>query len=406
MSSHSTRAAVLALLLTALSSCAPAPGAASPAGAGRAVRVATWNLHDLFDAQDDPATLDEVPAEAEVEARLAGAAAVLRAVAADVVVVQEVEDRALLARLGAAAGYPEVRLVEGNDPRGIDVGALSRLPVAGYRTHRDERGEDGRLLWPRDCVELAVEVGAARLVVVASHLSSALSDDGTRRTAQAARLRAIADAARAAGAQVVAGGDLNDQPTSAPLAPLLGDGAWRDAPALLARSAWTWGSGGRREVLDHLAVPRADEGSVLASAIVDGAEVAAASDHRPVVLDLWVEGAALPAGEARSEIRGGGHMPDDPTLDPTPGLAGGPGPTPPGVDDNTPHAVPPEPAPEPRQVQEGAREGVTGVPRHAPSAERQEQAGEIAERSAGTRGAEVEQDQRREATREEPGERG
>jgi endonuclease/exonuclease/phosphatase family metal-dependent hydrolase len=130
-----------------------------------------------------------------------------------------------------------------------------------------------------------------RLAVVGSHFSSALSDDGTRRALQAARLRELADAVMAGGAAaVLAGGDLNDGPASAALAPLLGDGAWVE-PATMGplNLTWTWTGGGRLEVLDHLAVPRASAGAVLAAAVVGGADVAAASDHRPVVLDVWVD---------------------------------------------------------------------------------------------------------------------
>jgi hypothetical protein len=60
----------------------------------------------------------------------------------------------------------------------------------------------------------------------------------------------------------------------------------------------------------------------------------------------------------------------------TPGLAGGPGPTPPGVTDGTPEPI------------EGAGEGVASAPR---GAQEQKEAGEVAERSAGTRQADVRQ---------------
>jgi hypothetical protein len=61
--------------------------------------------------------------------------------------------------------------------------------------------------------------------------------------------------------------------------------------------------------------------------------------------------------------------PPPPALDETPGLVGGPGPTPPGVDDGTP-----------KPALEGA------APESAAS---QQRAGEAAERSAGTRQADV-----------------
>lgn len=284
---------LLAALPLALVACAPPPpevGAAPPAAL---LRVATWNVHDLFDAEDrlaPPGALDAVPSPAEVEAKLARVAAVLARVDADVVLLQEVENLAVLAALAARAGYPEARLVEGNDPRGIDVAVLSRLPVVDYVSHRAERDQDGAPLWPRDCVEAHLATGGRRLVLLGTHLSSARSDDGTRRARQAARLRALADGLLAGGAgRVIAGGDLNDVPGSAALAPLLGDGAWiAPAAALPPELAWTWSGGGAREVLDHLLLPRADEATVVRAAVEGGSDVAAASDHRPVVLDLRI----------------------------------------------------------------------------------------------------------------------
>ncbi len=280
------------VILLALLACGPPPGGGAGAS-GVVVRVATWNVHDLFDSEDrllPPGDRDLVPSPGEVEAKLDRVATVLRRVDADVVVLQEVENAAILAALAARAGYPEARLVEGTDPRGIDVAVLSRVPVVAYVSHQADRDATGRPLWPRDCVEAHLDVaGGRRLVVVASHFSSALSDDGTRRTLQAARLRELADAAARSGACVVAGGDLNDAPGSAALAPLLGDGAWVEPAAGPLDVAWTWSGGGRREVLDHLAVPRASAGAVLAAGVAGGADVSAASDHRPVVLDLRVD---------------------------------------------------------------------------------------------------------------------
>jgi endonuclease/exonuclease/phosphatase family metal-dependent hydrolase len=285
----------LSALAAALLACGPPPPPVhlEPSAARALVRVATWNVHDLFDAEDrlvPPGAGDAVPPAYEVEAKLDRVAAVLRRVDADVVLLQEVENATILGDLAARAGYPEARLVEGNDPRGIDVAVLARLPLLAYVSHLADRDGAGRPLWPRDCVEAHLAAGdGARLVLLGSHLSSALSDDGTRRALQAARLRELADGARAGGASlVVAGGDLNDVAASAALAPLLGDGVWVEpAAALPPELAWTWFGAGRREALDHLVVPRASAGAVLHAEVMGGADVEAASDHRPVVLDLW-----------------------------------------------------------------------------------------------------------------------
>ncbi|HSD20562.1 MAG TPA: endonuclease/exonuclease/phosphatase family protein [Anaeromyxobacter sp.] len=265
----------------------PAPGAAHDP-AGSIVRIVTWNVHDLFDADDrllPPGAEDDVPSAAEVDAKLDEVAAVLARLAADVVLLQEVETRALAVELGARAGYGDARLVEGNDPRGIDVAVLSRTAISRYVSHAAERDGAGRLLWPRDCVEVHLEASGQRIAIVGSHLSSRLSDDGTRRAAQASRMRAIADAIAAAdpSALVLAGGDLNDPPSAPAIAALAGDGAYLDP---LPPEATTWSSGARAERLDALLVARNGAGAIVRAAVEPGLDVARASDHQPVVLDL------------------------------------------------------------------------------------------------------------------------
>lgn len=281
------------LLLAAILLSCTVPESSAPAR-GAVLRVATWNVHDLFDADDrleTPGAEDELPTADEVEAKLARVAAVLRRLDADVVLLQEVENGPLLAALAARAGYPHHRLVEAFDPRGIDVGALSRPALDAYVSHLGELDADGRPLWSRDCVEVHVGGLPRPVVLVGSHLVSRLSDDGTRRARQAAAMRAIGDAAARArpGALVLIGGDLNDEPGAPALAPLLEDGAWADpAAALDAASAWTWSGTYGLFRLDYLLVPRADAAAVLRVAIGDGEDVAAASDHRPVIVDLWL----------------------------------------------------------------------------------------------------------------------
>lgn len=259
-------------------------------GFGGTIRVATWNVHDLFDALDrtaPPGELDEVPTAAEVAAKVAAIADVLGRLDADVVLLQEVESLPLAQALAVASGYPEVRLVDGYDPRGIDVALLARLRVDGYVSHLGETGPDGRPLWSRDCVEARLEAAGGALVFVGTHLVSLVTDpDGDRRRAQAARMREIADAA--AGAIVVAGGDLNDAPASWSLEPLLADGGWIDVLAVVGLGEeWTWVGGGGGARLDYLLLPASEGWRVTAAEVVDGPDVAAASDHRPVVVELW-----------------------------------------------------------------------------------------------------------------------
>jgi endonuclease/exonuclease/phosphatase family metal-dependent hydrolase len=289
------RAPAIALAASVAACGPPLPDPPASGRPGAFVRVVSWNVHDLFDEVDrlvPPGAADDVPAAAEVEAKLDRVAAVLARADADLVFLQEVENAPLLARLAVRAGYPEARLVEGADPRGIDVAALSRLPLAAYLSHLGETDPRGDPLWSRDCVEVHAAAGASRLVLVGSHLASKVGDpEGFRRIEQAARMRAIADAAaaRLPSAVVLAGGDLNDDPDAPSLAPLLGDGAWRDpAGTTPADAAWTWSGSEGRARLDYLLVHARASDAVLAVRVLAGEDVAAASDHRPVALDLWI----------------------------------------------------------------------------------------------------------------------
>jgi predicted extracellular nuclease len=264
--------ALLALL--AVGGCAGAPPR------GDALRVATWNVENLFD--------EEPPGErrtaGEVAEKLERLGAALRALDADVVALQEVENDAVLARLAEgplrARGYRRC-LVDGPDER--EVAVLARVPVTGCAARAEPR-----TLFSRPPLEVHLDAGGRRVVALVVHLKSKVGvNTHLLRARQASRVRAIADEVRAShpDALVLVAGDLNDLPESDPLAPLLADGAWVDVGAGLPLDAgWTYLYRGRRERIDYLLVPR--------DAPIDATPLAApnappeASDHRPVVADV------------------------------------------------------------------------------------------------------------------------
>lgn len=273
---------------------AGSPADSSPAASGT-VRVATWNVHDLFDEVDrtePPGNQDTVLSHAQVEEKLARVGAVLARIDADLVVLQEVENRALLERLAdgplAGLGYLELSLTEGLDPRGIDIGVLSRLPIEVV-SHLGERDPEGRPLWSRDLVEIHLRAGAGELILLANHFASQAGDADDRRTAQARAARAWADqlAAASPSAPVLVLGDLNDEPGSAPLQPLLGDGRWVDLGADLPEDRGvTYAAAGFRSRLDYLLVHAPFLATVAWFETLAGPDVEAASDHRPLAVDL------------------------------------------------------------------------------------------------------------------------
>lgn len=159
--------------------------------------VATYNVQNLFDVVDDPG-VDEgefTPAPGgwtagRMASRLSALARAFQTVNADIVAVNEVENRGVLLQLRDAirdAGgpdYPYVGYANSRDPRGIDVALLSRYPVVdeGFGRpinleHRCDGPEGPQTLdgsWPEARPILQAEIdldgdGAGDLVALVNH---------------------------------------------------------------------------------------------------------------------------------------------------------------------------------------------------------------------------------------------
>jgi endonuclease/exonuclease/phosphatase family metal-dependent hydrolase len=270
----------------------PEPGARA-----EGVRVLTWNVENLFDAHDDPYRDDEgTRVAADPERRLRGIAAVLRRVNADVVCLQEVENRGVLEdlndRLLGGLGYEAV-LFEGNDGRGIDVAMLTRLPVLSATSYRHLRfpGPDGLTRFRRDLlrVELGPPLDADVYLV---HLKSKAGGG----QADAVRL------AEARTASAILGGELEVNPDYRAL--VAGDfNDVADSPALrtfsvadlrdpLAGSdAYSYHPERYRSRIDFMLLTRGlaaelDDESARVVSSLPGVRLETLSDHYPVVLEL------------------------------------------------------------------------------------------------------------------------
>ncbi|MEU9267915.1 endonuclease/exonuclease/phosphatase family protein [Streptomyces sp. NPDC048251] len=149
---------------------------------------------------------------------------VVSEVDADVLLTVEVEDRLTLERfntqvLAGALGrrpYPYALLIDGNDPRGIDIGILSRHPITSVRSHLFETDPErpNRRLFSRDCPEFEIQLNGTPLVILGNHLKSKFQDDPELRLAQAKRVAEIYRDALERTPHVIVGGDLNDDPDS------------------------------------------------------------------------------------------------------------------------------------------------------------------------------------------------
>jgi endonuclease/exonuclease/phosphatase family metal-dependent hydrolase len=226
------------------------------------LRVTTFNCENLFgryrfleippggqpkDFADDiqifdvvtfePGRSNKLKPKVISEAQRKNTAAALLAAQPDIQAVCEVENLTTLRLFNAKYldnYFDRIVLLDGNDPRGIDVGLLLRrdlkADIKAIRTHADDaaaggflattnmldmQGRVGPASFSRDCLEVDVDVAGHALTFLVNHLKAQeTKPDGTdlttaKRRGQAERAALIAKRARAAGRLPIVLGDLN-----------------------------------------------------------------------------------------------------------------------------------------------------------------------------------------------------
>ncbi|MGA1265866.1 MAG: endonuclease/exonuclease/phosphatase family protein [Phycisphaerales bacterium] len=144
---------------------APAYGgkAAPPTGVAKApkktrgaIRLACFNVENLFDGQDDPALSGEHDdlAMATDETRLGNIAAAIRELDADVLALEEVESEACLKWFRDTylkdLGYEHLASQDVGYDRGVEQSVLSRFPIEQVRTFTDTRLSEALSRLPAD----------------------------------------------------------------------------------------------------------------------------------------------------------------------------------------------------------------------------------------------------------------
>jgi len=275
------------------------------------IRIATYNVHNLFDGHDDPFTRDEERNGTVMRTSasdLRALCSVIRdEIQADVLALQEVEHRELLRKVVRESlpglAYQHVVLVEGNDNgrdgRGIDVALLSRFPVGKVTSFQHLAFHDAMGLprrFARDA--LRVEVFPKRgfkLVLYVLHLKSRHGGTHSRlwRNAEARQVRALAEAEWSPDANIAVLGDFNDDLASETLKALCASEGPRLLTPVAAKdpsgSDTTCRSGGYPPIrFDYILLsPTLAQRQLPGTArIIDTPPARQASDHRAVIVDL------------------------------------------------------------------------------------------------------------------------
>lgn len=169
------------------------------------IRVGTFNCENLFAryrfrSKTEPAsltkngfTINQLAFEILGDDEKVLTAKVIAALDADVLALQEIENFEILKRFRSQhlkrLGYAHAILIDGNDPRFIDVAVLSRHPLVRIRSHQNVL-LGGRPVFSRDCLEVDVDVQGRPLALFVNHFKSML-DKGAgrsgRRTTKARR---------------------------------------------------------------------------------------------------------------------------------------------------------------------------------------------------------------------------
>ncbi len=278
----------------------PTPDAgADAAPVATPMRLVTWNVENLFDEEDDPDTIDDVPSAAAVVRKLNDLEAVLRPLNADFIALQEVENEAIVGRLAAQMtdlGYDGYGVIDAFDGRGIDVGYITRLPLASspmVTSHIGERfplpdGSD-EIYYTRDALEVFVDVGGATVGVIIVHFRSMRDGGGDIRQAEAAYTAQIAEARISSGLDnILVVGDFNDIPDSPPLNELLAGSLVDLTLEVPEDDRWTFVFDRVRRQFDYILASPEMAASTSDVIILHGGDVDTASDHQPVAADFLV----------------------------------------------------------------------------------------------------------------------
>lgn len=287
-------------------------GGDNTGGAGGAVipndplplRIVNWNVHNLENDKDDSGAPGEtIVTTAEYTAHRKAVGVVLKELDADILVLTEVENKAVLDDLNKTelgGKYVASSLIDGNDYRGVDIGVLSKHPIDSVVSHKDDafplNGTQGpNYYFARDCPEIHIQFNGRNMVLLGAHFKAKSNDDPIKRLAEAQRTRAIANSLAKADPTraIVILGDFNDTPASPPYLAVVGEGATQFTDVSLSISMadrWTYDFQGKLELIDYQIVnpvlaPMIDTQSVT---IRHAPNVEDASDHSPVIVTYMV----------------------------------------------------------------------------------------------------------------------
>lgn len=222
-----SRAKALALLLLLCASGSSCSGGFGFAKSSRSdIKIMNWNVQTFFDSVTDGTEYDEFKQksanwnEAKYNARLERLVQVIRALDADVVVMQELENSGQLydisnrlqSTFNFSSRYHYGAFIK-EDGASIGIGVISRLQISDVKSHSlDIRSERSRQPSLRPILQFTVTCGGKELIIFANHWKSksgGKESSDVWRAYQESSLARLFHSAEQAGLPAVACGDFN-----------------------------------------------------------------------------------------------------------------------------------------------------------------------------------------------------
>lgn len=275
----------------------------------------TYNVKNLFDDID---AAKEKGTAAKPVWELNAATKVVQRVDPDLMTNQEVENLDVYQSWNKQLGGQfQTALVEGNDKRGIDVGAMSRYPIVNVVSHKDHQFplSDGSALthFSRDLLRVDVQVENEVVSIYTTHSASRRSGTpeevfvgDNQRIAESMAIKEIvaSEMKEFPSRLYIITGDFNDDLQDRALKALM-DGPGDRLIDTLADKApearQTWPSKPPKNPkyppgqFDHILIPEKMKDRLIDSQVIDlGQSTATASDHRPILARFRSANSPLP----------------------------------------------------------------------------------------------------------------
>jgi len=161
----------------------------------QSLRLLWWNIENFFDTKDQPKKDDTILTLDEYKNKLNSISEKLRRINADIVGLAEVENIDILKELAYESGYPFYYLIEGNDPRGIDIALISKWKV-DYKSHKDQSTpykDNFYYKFSRDCPEASFSFNGEKIFLLLNHLKANYKEEKISSEKRTAQIKGILD---------------------------------------------------------------------------------------------------------------------------------------------------------------------------------------------------------------------